>query len=986
MGGRNASPAFVGRVEELRALEAARGRAAAADPAVVLLAGEAGIGKTRLLAELTASRATEETRVLRGGCVPVGDGGLPYAPIVEALRALLGDVGVDAVRGLIGPSWPELARLVPALGEPDRTGPPDRYAQGRLFELLLGLLGRLTEQIPLVLVIEDLHWADRSTRDLLAFLARNLRRERVLLVVSYRDDEPGQRRLGRYLAELDRGGRVERIVLPRLDRAETAAQVAGIVGTAPATELVEAVFARSQGNPFFTEELLAVVVAGSVELPATLRDLLRGRVADLPDRAQQVLGVVAVAGRRVPHRLLAAVAGLGNAQLDQALRAAVASQLLTTVPGEDGYQVCHALVGEVVEADLLPGERARLHARLARELTRRPELADGSLVVAAELAAHWDAAGEPAHALPASVQAGLAADRAHAFPEAQRHYEHALALWGRVARPSSLAGMDRVELLARAADAASFAAQPPRAMVLLTEALGRLDPAADPVRVALLRMRVGGQHWRAGDESACLAALEEAARILPGEPSAERARVLAHQAQWLMLAGRCSEAERRAGDALAMARAVGARAEEGHALDILGSCSGDTARLREALRIAEEVGNAEGTVRAYLNLSSTLWATGQLREAHGVALGGLAAARELGLERALGSLLTAHVAEGLFEFGNWEECDRVLAEGLERDTWSAVALHAIKGLLELARGDAPAARRHLEAAGRPDPSSTSGSFVSAGLVELAVQEGRYDAARAAVDRAVRVVERSTAEGDPPEPESAGLYALGLRVEAGLAELARAARSAAGVQEARRRAEPLLAALKALLGPAAADRAGWVPWELAQGEAEWSRLEGWSEPTAWRRAAETWERLQLPYRAAYARFRQAEALLGERAPRAQIEPVIRAAHRTAVALPAGPLRHEIEALARRGRLPLDDPAAEAPERDGPSSQAAAFGLTRREAEVLVLIAAGHTNRQIGQALFITPKTASVHVSRILAKLGVDGRGQAAAVAHRLGLDR
>jgi predicted ATPase len=308
MGGRVASPTLVGRIEELQVLEAARRRAADGEPAVVLVGGEAGIGKTRLVTELAARCATDGTRVLQGGCVPVGEGALPYAPIVEALRALLGDVGVAAVHALVGPFWPELARLLPALGAADHIAPPDQAAQARLFELMLGLLGRLGEQAPLVLVVEDLHWADRSTRDLLAFLVRNLRRERVLLVVTYRTDEPAQQRLGPYLAELDRAGRVQRLELPRLDQRQTVAQLVGILGAAPAAELVDAVFARSEGNPLFNEELLTVVQAGSRELPATLRDLLRGRVQALPDHARQVVAVAAVAGRWVPHRLLATVA------------------------------------------------------------------------------------------------------------------------------------------------------------------------------------------------------------------------------------------------------------------------------------------------------------------------------------------------------------------------------------------------------------------------------------------------------------------------------------------------------------------------------------------------------------------------------------------------------------------------------------------------------------------------------------------------------
>jgi DNA-binding CsgD family transcriptional regulator/tetratricopeptide (TPR) repeat protein len=976
MGRRVASAAFIGRRGELRALRAALSRAADGDPAVVLVGGEAGIGKTRLVSELTAACAADGTRVLTGGCVPVGEGSLPYAPVVEVLRALVAELGPDTVRELVGPSWPELARLAPGLGRP-QADPDGHGAQSRLFELLLGLLGRLTEQQPILLVVEDLHWADRSTRELLAFLVRNLRRERLVLVATYRDDEPGQQRLRAYLAELDRGP-VERLELPRLDRAQTTAQLAGILGAAPDTDLADSVFARSQGNPFFTEELLAVVRAGSDELPATPRDLLRGRVDALAEPARRVLAVVAVAGRQVPHRLLAAVAGLDDEALTEGLRAAVAAQLLVRTAGGDGYDVRHALLREVVDADLLPGESARLHARLAQALTDHPGLADGSpAVAAAELAAHWDGAGEPARALPARVQAGLAADRAHAFPEAGRHYERALELWEEVPDPDRDAGLDRVELLTRAGAAAGATAQVERATVRLTMALGQVDPAADPVRSALLHMRLGEQRWHGDDEPGCLAALEEAVRLLPTEPSADRARVLTYQAQWLMMAGRCHEAEGRAAEGLAIARAVGARAEEGHALDILGSCAFDAGQLEAACRIAEEVGNAEGIVRGYLNLSSTLWAIGRLRDAHGTARRGLAFARELGLESTLGSILTAHVARGLYELGHWEEAGSVLAEALARDTWAAVPLHGIGGLLELGWGDLAAARRHLDLAGRPEPSGSAGNFVASALIELAVQERRYGDARAALDQALKAVERL-------DPEFSGIYALGLQVEAGLAEVARAARSAADIEEARRRAKALLEALRAMTRPGAADGIAWVAWDAAQGAAEWSRLEGRSDPARWREAAEQWERLELPYRAAYAHFRQAEALLAAGAPRAEVEPVLRAAHRATVALGAGPLRREIELLARRGRLRLEDPAATAT--PAPATQLAAFGLTRRETEVLELVAAGHTNRQIGQELFITPKTAGLHVSRILAKLGVAGRGQAAAVAHRLGLGR
>jgi DNA-binding CsgD family transcriptional regulator/tetratricopeptide (TPR) repeat protein len=991
MGGRVASPTFVGRVEELQTLQAARRRAADADPAVVLVGGEAGVGKTRLVAELTARCATEGTRVLAGGCVPVGDGALPYAPVVEILRALVADVGVGGVRELVGPSWPELARLLPALGASDRTGPSDQTTQARLFELLLGLLGRLGAQAPLVLVVEDLHWADRSTCDLLAFLVRNLRRERVLLVVTYRNDEPGQQRLGPYLAELDRASRVQRIELPRLDHVQTGAQLVGILGAAPAVDLVDGVFARSEGNPFFTEELLAVVRAGSGELPATLRDLLRGRVAALPEPASQVLAVVAVVGRRTSHRLLTAVVGLDDPGLVESLRAAVANQLLVTVPGQDSYEVRHALLREVIDADLLPGERTRLHGRLAQMLTQRPELADGPpAVAAAEVAAHWDAAGEPTRALPARVQAGLAADRAHAFPEAQRHYERALVLWEQVTDPGRAAGLDQAELLARTADAASASGRSKRALALLTTALDQLDPAIDPVRVALLYMRLGGERWATGDEPACLAAFEEAVGILPAEPSAERARVLAEYAQFLMLAAPLRDAVGRAEEALAVARAVGARAEEGHALDILGSCTLDIGYLEQALRIAEEVGNAEGVVRAYLNLGAILSVDGRTRDALAVTRSGLAAASELGLEQAMGSFLTHNLAAILFDLGDWEACDRALTEALERETTAAFALHKVKGQLEVGRGDFQSASHHLELARRLNPAPSQAVWPLANLAELAIWQSRHDDAGAALDEARPILEQLQAGDDGLDLELKLLVlqfcVLGLRAAADRAELARAQRSTAGVVEARRRAEPLVATVTSMTGRQgkAAETEPRMACHTALAQAEWSRLEGRTDPETWQRTAERWERLEHRYATAYARFRQAEALLGARAPRAQIQPVLQAAHQTTVALGAGPLRREIELLAGRGRFHLQEPTAPVPAAS--PSPAASLGLTRREAEVLTLVAAGRTNRQIGGELFITEKTASVHVSRILAKLGVAGRGEAAAVAHRLGLDR
>ena len=249
--------------------------------------------------------------------------------------------------------------------------------------------------------------------------------------------------------------------------------------------------------------------------------------------------MAAVIGRRAPHRLLAAVAGLDERRLDEALREAVAGKLLVTRPGDDGYEFRHALLREVAYADLLPGERARLHGEVAAAIAAHPGWAGGTdATVAAELANHWDAAGDAERALPAAVEAGDQAERGYAFAEAQRHLERALELWPEVPRAAELTGLDRVGLLDRAAAAAHLAEDDARAVQLLRQALDGVDPAGDPVRAGALQERLGRSLWLTLDDGA-LAAYQEAVRLVPAEPpSAERARVLAGYVQLLLLQGR----------------------------------------------------------------------------------------------------------------------------------------------------------------------------------------------------------------------------------------------------------------------------------------------------------------------------------------------------------------------------------------------------------------------------------------------------------------
>jgi len=994
------SPTFVGRTEELARLAAAGQRAAAGTPAVVVVGGEAGVGKTRLAGEVMAAARAAGATVLAGGCVELGGDGVPFAPLIEALRAFVRDLdGPSLARLVPGRTRAELARLLPELGsvadggpELERlaTTPGPRSDQGRLFELLLGLLERLGQEGPALLVVEDLHWADRSTRDLLAFLVRNLRRGRLLLVLTYRSDELHRRHpLRPFLAELDRGRRVERLELARFGPAEVAAQLAGIQGAPVAAGLAARIHARSGGNAFFVEELAASVPGAEGELPPSLRDTLLARIELLADPAQQVLRVVAVAAAAVPDPLLAEVAGLPEPELLAALREAVSAQVLLADAGDGSYRFRHALVKEAVYAELLPGERTRLHARFAAALAARD---GGDPGPAAELAWHWYAAHNLERALPAAVEAGLAADRAYAFAEAQRQFERGLELWERTtAGEAPQVGMDKAELLARAGEAAANCGAAERAVALVRCALAEVDPARDPLRAARLTERLAF-HLRIAGRPGAMEAYREAVRLVPLEPSPERARVLAGLGQALMLRARFAEAAKVCEEAIAVARAVGARVVEGHALNTLGTAivrldqvDRGLACLEEARRLAAELGAAKDEARACVNLSDILEDLGRLEESVAVAAEGMEVAAAAGLRRTFGAFLAGNAASSLCNLGRWEDSARLTDDYLglgDDEDLNTVTLRQSRAVLDAGRGDFEGALAHVAAARR-----LSGDLfiavqyppvLAAAEAEVAAWRGRLEEAAAAVAGGLAAL-----RGPLTDLRACMLLALGLRAEGDRVELAMARHDDATLADARLVGEGLLRWARETL---AGSEVAWKRALLATCEAEWARVQGEADPGRWLAAVTAWEEAGHPYPLAVARWRAAAALLARRGDRRLAGDLLRQSHATALALGAGPLGGELERLARLGRVDLGD--------DGPDAAAGAeapaeppgagLGLTPRELEVLVLVAEGRSNRQVADALFISAKTASVHVSNILAKLGVASRVEAAAVAHRLGL--
>ena len=527
MAKRVSSPDLIGREEEVGALVAALERAAEGEFGAAMVGGEAGVGKSRVVGELGLRAVASGARVLVGECVELAEGELPFAPLTAALRPLAAELGPAELATL--PGREELSRLLPDLGDAgaewtsrdSALGQP--LAQSRLFEVLLALFARLGAEAPVVLVLEDLHWADRSTRDFLSFLVRNARDTRLLVVCTFRTDELDRRHpLRPFLAELDRRPAVERIDLVPLDREQLAGLIAGVLGHEPGEPLLAELYQRTDGNPFFAEELLAASADGR-EIPATLRDAMMLRVEPLSAPARHVLRVAGAAGRGVGYSLLDRVAGLGEGELDDALREAVDASIL--VQSGPGFGFRHALVREAVVADILPGERTKLHAQLAEALAADPALGEGSGGdAAAELAHHWWEARRLPEALETSVAAGRAAAEVYAFAEALSHHEHALEIWDQVEDAAERAGADQAAILAAAAENASMILEPSRAIALAREAIATIDAEAEPVRSALLHERLGRDLWVFGDSEGSLASYHDAVDLMPPDAALGRAR------------------------------------------------------------------------------------------------------------------------------------------------------------------------------------------------------------------------------------------------------------------------------------------------------------------------------------------------------------------------------------------------------------------------------------------------------------------------------
>src|SRR5579875_116624 len=995
---------MVGRAGELARLLALLDSVAAGEAAVALVSGDAGVGKTRLVTELTARARGRGFVVLAGRCAELGDS-VPYLPLADALRSVAGSTDAATVAQLVA-DRPVLGRLLPDHGPGlDERGQGRELARQQLFGAVLGLLSELAETAPVLLVLEDLHWADRSTRDLLTFLSRVLHRERVAVLGTYRTDDLHRRHpLRPVVAELLRLPNVTPIDLGPLEPTALAEHITALAGERrrrplDAAELIT-ILDRAEGNAYYAEELLAAS-AGGDELPAGLAELLMTRVEELSATAQQALRAAAVSGRRVDDELVMAASGLSAPEYEAAIREAVAHQLLAP-GGHAGYRFRHALLREAIYADLLPGERTRLHATLAGLLAdeRRLDAVPGS---AAELAHHCLASHDITGAFAASVRAGREAERLAAPAEAHRHYDQALALWERVDEPEKLAGTTRGKLGLLSANNAAASGDVAGAVHQLRRIRGLLPAGEDP----LLASRVGErlayfllqiEQRDAAREAVGVARATVAA--LPAEPPTwQRARAIATYAHALLVLDDDppSAARQWAERAQVAARAAGAPWVEADALVSLGLLSVRNGRNDDAIELftaahaqAREAGVLGVELRAAFNLARAHLERGELDAAAGVAHQGVDRADETGLGLAPYGLDLQHLHFQVhFADGDWDHAQH-LADGfpIRVTTLPEALLSAMALFIDVARDNPAAGERRAWI----EPFWSADSFcayIARGLLaEQALWHGDTGLALAEAAAAIR------AEAHEPhgfEPPVIRVAAIGLAARADRACRARAAGDEAAAQAELGAARELLDVARE--GAACRRRPRFVlgsegrGW-LARAEAEWRRASGDNDPTAWQAVLGEFGP-GFVYETARARWRLAEAL-AEAGRRDEAREQWRQAIGVARRLRARQLRAALEDLARRARL--DEGEAEpgravtargstGKAQPGPGRAAA---LTAREREVLRLIAEGRSNREIAAALFIAPKTASVHVSNILAKLGAANRTEVAAIAHREGL--
>lgn len=975
------SGSLIGREGDLDALVNALHESASGDTRTVVIGGEAGIGKSRLIDEFARS-VPAATVVVKGQCVDLDRDAPPYAPVTGALRALSATIGAEALLDAAGPSRGALLLLLPELGAQvaataDRVGETTgRGGAEFLYDGVAVALENVSREHHLVIVIEDLHWADQATLSLVRFLVRVVEHGRILFVLSYRSDDLTRGHpLRSWLPELDRTPRVSRRDLSRLTKRQVRQLVGEILGSAPLAHDVDVVFERTDGVPFLVEELVDFDGYENTDcFPDTLREILLARYDTLSEPTQKILRLMAAGGSRVDHTLLLAVYEGDADDIDRAAREAVLGNVI--VIDDTSYAFRHALVRDAIHEELLPGERVRYHSQYARALEAGLST---ECIPATEISYHWMAAHDMKCAFGASLTAMAQAHKAFAYDTASRMGERALELWDQVPDAEAVAGRSRVALLADTAHDLRNAGESDRAIALVDEALAD-SPADDVERISRLLQDKASYLANVG-RTGSVELLRRALAVLQGEPpSVLRATVLGELSARLMLDARFDEAVQIADEAFDEAREVGSRARmsvsaniRGMSLVARGEIDRGLADLERAGELA--VGDDSARLRYFVNMSEAMNVLGRFDDAIRISLEGFEGARRRGVERTSGAMLISNTIEPLFAKGELKRADELLERALELDPpiGFSARLQRLKLWSTLWGGDIGAAEALLRGWRAPlslqlqiDAQSRLGLARVAGEIALAV--GNLPWAWLEVRGVLSADDRRFAAYDLP------LLAVAART------LASSISSGTSIATEDGETDParIEARLRAVL-----DRSASWPTAAAYLAVFDAELGGaghtGTDAGLWRAAVKASRSpLAQSHLLPYSALRLAEVLASDGDRSAALEQA-EEARRRATEIGAGLIVARVAELERRAGVPAASGSASAvtpvPVHDNRRL------LTERERQVLDLVEQGQSNRQVAQQLFISAKTASVHVSSILRKLGATSRTEAVFLAHQ-----
>ena len=999
---------MIGRGPYIEVLRQACQQARLGQGQTIMLAGEAGVGKSRLVAEVSAIGLEAGFSVLQADCFESGDA-LPYAPLLDLLRGLLANPGSDSPTAALTPFASDLTQLLPELASLWPDAPPaapmePQRAQQRHFQAVAQFLAR--RKSPLVLIIEDLHWADESTLEFLLYFASRVVGQPILLLLTYRSDEPNPV-FQLFAAKLERARLAAELTLARLPAAKVELMIRAIFGQGwpVRAEFAESIYSLTGGNPFFVEETLkALVTAGDIyetdgawtrkplaelQIPRSVQDAVQRRFVRLSEPARQLLTLAAVAGCRFDVTFLQVLSQINEDELVRCLRELVAAQLATEAGG-DYFVFRHSLTQQAIYSGLLVRERQSLHHRLFDALEQLPAEAGGPASRQAELAEHAFQAGLWDRALTYSRRAGERALALYAPRAAVEHFTRALEAARRVfhAAPASLYHVrgQAYEWLGEFESArldyeqeanAAHLAHDPRAEWQSLIDLGFLWQGRDDERAGGYFQRAFGQAYTFNDPVVLSLSLNRIGNWYANNKQPTEALAFHHQA-------------------LELSKSIDDQHSLASTLDLLGAASylsGDlvagTDYFRQAIALFRSLEDKQGLAASLVHIAlgatlDTETPSVSLVESIWYGEEALAITRENGW-RAEQAHVLSELGIGYGRKGEYRRALELaqagldLATAIEHQAWISYA-HAALGFVHLDLFALSEARAHLEqaqsiaqAVGSQHLACFAAHYAASAMLQsgakaadieavlgLAIEVRPAPAAERTDASWPSLAERSIACARAEVALANGDPALALETVTRLMAPAGAADDHPSDEAARAGSITLLR----LAGEAQAALRQPVPAEATLRQAQRAAVDQGALPALWRvHAALGKLYLRLKQRTkANTEFQQARAIV----------------QGLAEQVPAGDLR---EQFLRGTQYLAPAPPPPTPRR---AAQHEPGRLTERERETVALIAEGKTNREIAARLVVSEETVKSHVSHILTKLGLSSRTQIAAWAVQIGL--